>query len=55
MRETADFPNKRLELMIGFARARMNSIEELRAATQDPPDRAGEDSRSAAGFSLAAG
>jgi hypothetical protein len=39
MRETADFPNKRLELMIGFARTRMKSIEELRAATKIPPDR----------------
>lgn len=39
MRETADFPNKRLELMIGFARARMKSIEDLRAATKIPPDR----------------
>lgn len=39
MRETADFPNKRLELMIAFARARMKSIEDLRAATKIPPDR----------------
>lgn len=39
MRETADFPNKRLELMIGFARARMKSIEDLRAASKIPPDR----------------
>ncbi len=39
MRETADFPNKRLELMIGFARGRMKSIEDLRAATKIPPDR----------------
>src|SRR5579884_2856913 len=39
MRETADFPNKRLELMIGFARARMKSIEDLRAATKVPPER----------------
>ncbi|MFZ0707795.1 MAG: hypothetical protein WAM71_19510 [Candidatus Korobacteraceae bacterium] len=40
MRETADFPNKRLELMIGFARGRMKSIDDLRAATKIPPDRA---------------
>jgi hypothetical protein len=39
MRETADFPNKRLELMIGFARARINTINELRGATKIPPDR----------------
>ena len=40
MRETADFPNKRLELMIGFARARTKSIQDLRTATSIPPDRA---------------
>ena len=39
MRETADYPNKRLELMIGFAKARLKSIDELRAATKIPPDR----------------
>lgn len=39
MRETADFPNKRLELMIGFAKARMTSIGTLRTATKIPPDR----------------
>jgi len=39
MRETADFPNKRLELMIGFARARMKSVSDLRAATKVPPNR----------------
>ena len=39
MRDTADFPSKRLELMIGFARARMKSITELRTATKIPPDR----------------
>lgn len=39
MRETADFPNKRLELMIGFARARVKSIEDLQAASKIPPDR----------------
>ncbi len=42
MRETADFPNKRLELMIGFARTRMKSIEELRTASKIPPDRPGK-------------
>ena len=39
MRETADFPDKRLELMIGFARARMKNIQDLRTATKIPPDR----------------
>ena len=39
MRETADFPDKRLELMIGFARGRLKSIEDLRAASKIPPDR----------------
>jgi len=39
MRETADFPDKRLELMIGFARGRMKSIDDLRAASKIPPDR----------------
>jgi hypothetical protein len=39
MRETADFPNKRLELMIGFGRTRMKSINDLRTATKIPPDR----------------
>ena len=39
MRETADFPNKRLELMIGFARGRMKSIDDLRTASKIPPDR----------------
>jgi len=29
MRETADAPNKRLELMVKFARARLKAIEEL--------------------------
>jgi len=42
MRETADFPNKRLELMIGFARARMKSIQDLRTASKIPPDRSGQ-------------
>jgi len=36
MREAADYPNKRLELMVGFARARLTSIDQLRAnATSD--------------------
>ncbi len=39
MRETADYPDKRLELMIGFGRARLKSIADLRAATKVPPDR----------------
>ena len=39
MRDTADYPNKRLELMIGFARTRMKSINDLRTATKIPPDR----------------
>jgi hypothetical protein len=39
MRETADIPNQRLELMVGFARTRMNHITELTGATKIPPDR----------------
>jgi hypothetical protein len=39
MRETADYPNKRIELMIGFARTRMNTINELQSAAKIPPDR----------------
>jgi hypothetical protein len=31
MRETADFPNKRLELMINFAKERLAAIDQLRA------------------------
>ena len=31
MRESADYPNKRLELMIGFAKARLATIDQLRA------------------------
>jgi hypothetical protein len=31
MREAADYPNKRLELMIGFAKARLATIDQLRA------------------------
>ena len=31
MREAADYPNKRLELIIGFAKERLTSIDQLRA------------------------
>jgi hypothetical protein len=39
MREAADYPDKRLELMINFARARMASIEQLRADPKGAKDR----------------
>jgi hypothetical protein len=39
MRESADYPDKRLELMIGFARARMTSIDQLRANASSAKDR----------------
>lgn len=39
MRDTADFPNKRLELMIGFAKTRIKTINDLRTASKIPPDR----------------
>jgi hypothetical protein len=39
MREAADYPDKRLELMITFARARMASIEQLRADPKGAKDR----------------
>ncbi len=39
MRESADFPDKRLELMINFARARMASIDQLRADAKKAKDR----------------
>jgi hypothetical protein len=39
MREAADYPNKRLELMSGFARARLAAIDQLRAEKQPPKDR----------------
>jgi hypothetical protein len=39
MREAADYPDKRLELMIGFARARLASIEQLRADPKGTKDR----------------
>ena len=39
MREVADEPNKRLELMVGFARARMASITQLQADPKSAKDR----------------
>lgn len=39
MRESADYPDKRLELMIKFARARITSIEQLRADAKSAKDR----------------
>ena len=39
MREAADYPDKRLELLVRFARARLTSIEQLRADTQGDKDR----------------
>src|SRR5271166_4799455 len=39
MRESADWPDKRLELMTGFARARMAAIEQLRADPKAAKDR----------------
>ena len=39
MRDTADFPDKRLELMIKFARARMTEIDQLRANAKGAKDR----------------
>ncbi len=39
MRESADFPDKRLELMINFARARIASIDQLRGNAKDAKDR----------------
>jgi hypothetical protein len=39
MREVADSPDKRLELMISFARARMSSIDQLRANAKSATDR----------------
>ncbi len=39
MREVADYPDKRLELMVSFARARMTSIDQLRANPKSAPDR----------------
>lgn len=39
MRESADWPDKRLELMVGFARERMNKIDQLRADAKSAKDR----------------
>jgi hypothetical protein len=39
MRELADYPDKRLELMVSFARARMTSIDQLRANPKSATDR----------------
>jgi hypothetical protein len=39
MREAADYPDKRLELIINFARARMASIDQLRANASGAKDR----------------
>ena len=39
MRESADWPDKRLELMVEFARARMNKIDQLRADAKSAKDR----------------
>ena len=39
MREAADYPDKRLELMTGFARARIAAIEQLRADPKSAKDR----------------
>jgi hypothetical protein len=39
MRESADWPDKRLELMVKFAKARMNSIEQLEANGKTAKDR----------------
>jgi hypothetical protein len=39
MREAADWPDKRLELMIKFARARMNNIDGLQADAKKAKDR----------------
>jgi hypothetical protein len=39
MRESADLPDKRLELMVKFTRARMTSIDQLRANGKTAKDR----------------
>lgn len=39
MRESADIPDKRLELMVKFARARMTAIEQLRTNGKTAKDR----------------
>ncbi len=40
LRETAQEPDKRLQLMVKFARARMDALEQLRADAKAGPDRA---------------
>ena len=42
MREAADFPNKRLELMVGFAKERMATIELLRGDPTSAAKRPGQ-------------
>ena len=39
MREAADFPDKRLELMVKFARARMSAIQQLQGDAKKAKDR----------------
>jgi len=39
MRETADFPDKRVEAMVRFTRARVNAIEQLEANGKTAKDR----------------
>ena len=39
MRESADWPDKRLELMVQFARERMSEIDQLRADAKSAKDR----------------
>jgi len=39
MRETADFPDKRLEAMVQFTRARMTAIEQLQTKAKTAKDR----------------
>ena len=39
MRETADYPDKRIELMISFAKARMAQIDQLRGDGKSAKDR----------------
>src|SRR5271166_135930 len=39
MREAADYPDKRLELMVSFVRERLSSIEQLRADPKSAKDR----------------
>jgi hypothetical protein len=39
MRETADFPDKRLEMMVQFTRARITKIEQLQSSAKTAKDR----------------